>query len=606
MSLSDAIRRLFGSPASSNTEYAEPAQVRIVNVQQTPVHPIPAPTSTTDQIEWLQVLEIPYERWDMRVPQIKTEVHKMYVSLAEFVDTELHAYNTSLWELRNKLNQSYGYYNNILYTIYCIAEGEVTHHYKPSASYDNGFSYDLLAKHTNEEFRDRVRQFSKSYCTSLPEPDEETRTAYHLTPNGLETVWWDMDGSLRERHKLGEMHINLLNKTPARTTNILQIAEVRSYVLMQYMATLGVLKKEFESTSGWSKKMSAHLNSFFKDVPFYRWDYGGDFKLLGYLLKLCEQTIRENVPYARSLKTEEELVHIKRVLPKAVAEKVLHKATTLSKAITLSDESVEALRKQNPHAWKTDVAELGKQAIQRSLEILNYYRNDEEFYRIAKEAIKQTADSPIHLVAFYAYYISLPADKEDFATKRKLHQLITHSEQQKKFDELVTQKLPLDLNLAQDLDLLTKPPVRIVKLDSSKLSLATAEHEEALKSVSGYLGDDEEAAKPQTPVPIASKNAISMEDLFGSTPSEGDLELNSDQLGFLKFVRDSDWSLSVAQAEVFAKSKHKLLRGFIQELNKRVYEHIEDQLLIQTDDKITVDNIYRDFVKETLDGRPTA
>lgn len=604
MSLSDAIRRLFSTQAPSGVEYIESERVQIVNVDQVPAHPIPAPTQTTGKIDWLSILEIPYERWDMRVPQIKDEVYKMYMSLADFIDEELHAHDASLWELRSKLNQSYGYYNNILYTIYCIAEGEVTGHYKPSASYDNNFSYDLLEKHTNEDFCSRVKQFSKTYCESLPKPDEETRTAYRLTPNGLETVWWDMDGSLREKHKLSEIHVSLLNKTPARTTNILQIAEVRAHVLTQYMTTLGVLKKEFESTTGWSKKMSAYLNSFFKDVSFYRWDYGGDFRLLGYLLKLCEQTVRESVPYARLLKTEEEVAHIKRVLPKSVAEKILLKATTLSKPITLSDTSIEALRKQNPTAWKTDIAELSRLDLHESLKILNYYRNDEDFYRIAKEAIKQTADSPIHLLAFYAYLMSLPADKEDFATKRKLHQLMTHSQQQKKFDELVDKKLPLDLNLVRELELLTKPPVRTVNLDPNKLSAAHGEHEEALKKVSSYLGDDQ--IPEQSSISEDSKSAINIDDLFGTVQDDADITLTTDQLEFLRMIVESGWSLPLSQAETFTKSRHKLLRGFIQELNKNVYTRIEDQLITQDDDKITVDATYKSFVKEILNARDTA
>lgn len=605
MGLSDAIRRLFSVQTQAGTaQNTEPDQMQIVDVERVPTRPIPAPTHHTGKTDWLSLLEIPYERWDVRTPQVRDEVHKMYVALAEYIDAELRDYDTSLWELRNKLNQSYDYYSNILYTIYCIAEGEVTSHYKPSSGYDNAFSYELLEKRTDSEFCVKVRHYAKMLSLKLPKPNAETCAAYHLTPNGFEMVWWDMDGSLREKHKLSETHVNLLNKTPARTTNILQVSEVRAYVLMQYMTTLSVLKTEFQSSSGWSKKMSAYLNSFFNGVSFYQWDYDGDFRLLGYILKLCEQTIRENVPYTRLLKTAEETAHIKRVLPKEVAEKILQKATTLVKPISLSEETIESLRKQNPHAWKKDVAELGQADIEKCLKILNYYYSDEEFYRVAKEAIKQSDDKePSHLLAFYAYYSRLPADKEDFATKRKLHQLITHPEQQKKFDALVSRKLPLSLELVRELEVLTKPPVRTVKLDHDRLSTAHGEHEEALKKVSSYLGEDKEPE--QAPV-SNGKNTISMDDLFSPIQDDSELDLSSDQLEFLKIIVDNDWDLPVDQAEAFVKSKHKLVRGFVQDLNKSVYEHIEDQLLVQSDDKITVDEAYKNFVKEILNGRNTA
>ena len=71
-------------------------------------------------------------------------------------------------------------------------------------------------------------------------------------------------------------------------------------------------------------------------------------------------------------------------------------------------------------------------------------------------------------------------------------------------------------------------------------------------------------------------------------------------------IVEYDWSLPVAKAEIFTKSRHKLLRGFIQEFNKNVYTHIEDQLIIQDDVKITVDETYKSFVKEILNARDTA
>ncbi len=606
MSLSDAIKRLFTpQPQAGTDQTPNPTQVRIVSVDQTVQRPIPAPTHQTGKIDWLSVLEIPYERWDVRTPQIRTEVHKMYVSLADFIDQELHTYNTSLWELRNKLNQSYDYYGNILYTIYCIAEGEVTSHYKPSKSYDNNFSYDLLTKRTNVEFCNKVKHFSKQYCQTLPKPDDETRAAYHLTPNGLETLWWDMDGVIREKYNINESQVILLNRTSARSTQVLKVTEVRAHVLVQYLSTLAVLRHELTNTEGWTKKMSRYLDSFFNQKNHY-WYGSDDVRVIGYILKICEQTIRQNIPYSRLLKTDEEIAHLRRVLPKSASEAVIESATKLRQTVHLSNNAVEQLRKQNPHAWKQDLIGLKNADTDSCLKVLNYYSSDEAFNRIAKEAIKNTdGNDQAQLVAFYGFYSTLPEGKGDWATRQKLHKLIAHPEQQKAFDQLVAdKKYTFNAELVKVLTILTKPPVRTVRLDPSKLSAAHGEHEEALKKVSSYLGDDEEPEQPLASE--SSKKAISVDDLFATIQDDEDVEFNTDQIEFLKILAESGWSLPISQAEKFAKSHHKLLRGFIQELNKSVYTRIEDQLIIQDDVKITVDETYKSFIKEALNARDTA
>lgn len=606
MSLSDAIKRLFTpQPRTGVDQTPSSEQVRIVNVDQTAQRPIPAPTHQTGKIDWLSVLEIPYERSDVRTPQIRTEVHKMYVSLADFIDQELRVYNTSLWELKNKLNQSYDYYGNILYTIYCIAEGEVTGHYKPAKSYDNNFSYDLLKKRTNEEFCNKVKQFSKQYCEDLPEPDEDTRTVYHLTTNGLETLWWDMDGVIREKYNISESQVTLLNRTSSRFTQVLKVTEVRAHVLVQYLSTLAVLRHELANTQGWTKKMSRYLDGFFNQKNHY-WYGSDDVRVIGYILKVCEQTIRQNIPYSRLLKTDDEIAHLRRVLPKASSEAVIESATKLRQTIHLSNNAIELLRKQNPHAWKQDVIGLKNTDTDQCLKTLNYYSADDAFNRIAKEAIKYTDENAsAQLVAFYGYYSTLPEGKGDWATRQKLYKLIAHPEQQKAFDQLVADKKHiLNAGLVKALTILRKPPVRTVNLDPSKLSTAYGEHEEALKKVSSYLGDDEEPEQPL--VSGNNKKAISVDDLFATIQDDGDIELTTDQLEFLKMLVENDWNLPVAKAEAFTKSRHKLLRGFIQDLNKSVYIRIEDQLIIQDDVKITVDEAYKSFVKEILNARDTA
>jgi hypothetical protein len=593
MSLSSAIRKLF---SSTSPETDQQNRLKILSVDHTSISPIPVPTK--DQSLSL-TLEIPYERYDMRIPQVKKEVMKMYSKLAEFIDEQLRHSGTSLPQLHNQLTRAGGYYDNILYTIYCISEGEVTTFYKPSNGYDNSYSYGLLKERVGEKIYEDFQKFSKDYTATLPQADEETCEAYHLTPNGLERLWWDTDGSIRQKSNINEYQIKLLNRTPGRSTQVLRINEVRAYVLAQYLSTLSVLRKELTETQGWSKKMSTSLERFFNQNNHY-WYGADDVRLLGYILKICEQTVRKNIPYSRLLKTEEEIAHLRRVLPKSVSELVLEKATQPSQAINLSAKAVELLRKQNPHSWRQDIRDLKDADINKSLKILNQYKSDTIFNRIAKEAIKHISDKNIQLIVLYSYYSTLPDGKGDWATKQKLHSLITHKDQQKEFDKLTSQTLPLDLGLLKRLQALTVAPVRTVKLNSDRLSVAYGEHEEALKKVSSYLGEDK--TKENSPNPKTKEKLISVEDLFESNQDDTELNFSFDQRKFLKLIVKNNWSLAASIAEEFAKSEGKLLRAYIQELNQRAYKYIEDQLIVQDNDRIIVDEMYKDLVNRTLNA----
>ena len=90
--------------------------------------------------------------------------------------------------------------------------------------------------------------------------------------------------------------------------------------------------------------------------------------------------------------------------------------------------------------------------------------------------------------------------------------------------------------------------------------------------------------------------------LFESNQDDTELNFSFDQRKFLKLIVKNNWSLAASIAEEFAKSEGKLLRAYIQELNQRAYKYIEDQLIVQDNDRIIVDEMYKDLVNRTLNA----
>lgn len=461
--------------------------------------------------DWLQLLEIPYERSSLRVTQIKSEVMKLYQELCVFIDNSLIKDGESLSRLKNKLDQGYSYYGNILYTIWCISEGVVTSHYQ-SLGYDNNFSYDLLKRHTNEDLVKGVKEFCLEYSKKLPPADNETINTFHLTPNGLPYLWWDADGVLREKYNLSKAQVNLLNNSPDRSTKIMEIPELRVYILLHYLSVVELLRDQFRTTDGWSKKMSRYLAAFFDNNTRYWPDYL-DAKVLAHLLKLCEQTTRINVPYSRLLKVDEEVAHLKRILPREVSPLLLEKATSLPVPIQLTAETLEALRKQNPTAWKNDIVDFRSMDCQKCIKVLNTYKGDDNFRNIAKEAIRLSGTNITNsLLSCYSYFVIVKKDEWEQVVLQKIKKLITHPEQQSAFSDLVSQNKVLSVELSAALMILTKPPVRTVSLDAKKIQAADAEHTEVVKKVSDYLSENSE--EEREPINPSAHSKISVDDLF--------------------------------------------------------------------------------------------
>lgn len=600
------ISDIFVRPKSPAPVQTKAADIDIIDVSTSTPSPIPMPTHQS--ANWLRLLEIPYERRAMEVPQIKEGTLKLYEALCSFVDKELGQRNSatkSLLKLKYHLDRSGGHYSNILYTIYCIAEGEVEHHYS-GKGYDNSFSYKLLASHADDQLAESVKRFCGSYVESLPVANSETQAAYSLTTSGMPRLWWDSSGDIRNKLELTAEQITLFENTFHRSTTLMNIPEIKVIVGRQYLATMMILRNHLGRTSDWRPTTIDYIEYAFGLRPYYDFNDYAAWRIGSGLLKLCEQTVRENLPYSRLLKTEEELAAIREALPEAVANEVISRATRLITPIRLSPETTETLRKQNPSAWRRVIKELDKASPEQCAYTLMRYENDPDFSLITKHAVKCTEVQPVNcLLACYMHY-SMRVDNQHEAEKpveKAMLSIITHPYQQKEFMKLVQSKHSVNTELIKLLDALTRPPVRSVKLDDQKIKAAQVAHEDAVKRVTSYLGEDnepEEAIDSQT----AKTPAITLNNLFGDSdaPAADLPTLDQEQTEFLRMLMDANYELDVKKAEDFARSKHKLPSSFVQAINRRCYEMLEDQLISTVDDKITIEVDYREQAKEILNS----
>lgn len=544
--------------------------------------------------EWTRRLEVPYERRDLQVPQLRKSIYAMYENLAEYIDRQLRERGSSLHQLmRQKPRGQYAYYSNILYTIFCIAEGHVTDYYTGGIyrGYNNTFSYDLLRGRIDEQFRENVEEYAKKLASKLPPADDEIKKHFGLTANGLPTTWWDQDGLLREKYPLTEKHMRILNVTPQRNTKLFETAEIRVEIFRHYFKVLSLLHKQLTQSSNWPKRMEKYLKAVFEGETSYV-DNHYRIMILNYILKLCEQAVREKIPYTRPLDITKERTTLKKTIPSEAAQAVFL-AINDPGEIHLSDATLEILRKQNPTSWKEDVADIASKNVSEVIMLLNSYQSD-AITKVAKEIVKKSPDKDSRLLALYAASIS--GRRDDWIEKKIL--LLIHPDQQRSFEQLVAKAKPLSTSLSDELAELQVAPRKRVVLDKSRLAMAKNDHIHAVNSVNSYLGDDLESSESQE-VTKPEQPTISKDSLFDTT-IRNDVSLTDDQIEFLDKILKSENSLDGKDATEFAKQHNKMLNGYIQSVNKALYEKFQDQVILQQNGRIMIEEEYRVAVEELI------
>lgn len=305
-------------------EREEKNDIEIIDVSS--IAPIEIPKKnrleSVFKTNWINKLNLPYERSVMKVPQVKKETINFYENLCEFIDKELRNSRSSLSKEAMRIEIEGGYYNNILYTIYCISEGHVTKAYRGNYDYYNPeFSYTILEDHLGKKLKDKVFNKAQEFEKYISPPNEEILEYFNLTENGLKIEWWDKDGMFRASREFTRKELNILNTTPARTTKIWELYEVKKRIITLYLQIWEIISNGLEKDIKWKKKNRATV----KNIMDGRYRYFADYEngnILASLIKISENTIREIMPNTQILNISNEKENIKKYLPSKLMESI--------------------------------------------------------------------------------------------------------------------------------------------------------------------------------------------------------------------------------------------------------------------------------------------
>ena len=554
-----------------------------------------------EQSKWLNMLEFPYERRTLqKVDKLRRAVHIFFDDLAEYIDSELRADKSSLENvIRKSQNTRFSYYDDVLQTIYSISEDLVVEHYTNGSTGYSEFSYDLLKRHIGQKVASNAMAFGNKLTKNLPLADDEIRQAFGLTPNGFRITWWDKDGRLRGDNKLTPREEMILNTTQPRSTKLYNTPEAREVIFSYYFLSLDRLKYHLENTDGWKVRIRQYLNQVLNNERSNYVNNPQQFKVLGHILKLCEQSFRESVPYIKPLDTKKEIASLKRSIPKEAADDLLKFIKDLESDAELTEDLKIKVLHDNSIAWKYELEGIEKLSMDRVVDILNRYQEDESYGSVCKDIFQRHTNEKAQLLALYQYHIS--SGKIDERSEKKLQNLI-HEGHLNRYKEILELKKIPSLKLAEELINLTTPPRKEVVLDETKIKESNEELEGVVRSVNSYLSSNSDVEEREMSSNLedyteqsSSGQEVSLGALFDE-PSE-EAQLSHEQEQFIIMIIQHSNKLPLQDANEYAVSIKKPINGFLQSINKELYKKFGDQVIRKDSKNVIIDNEYLQEVK---------
>lgn len=562
-------------------------EIKIIEVSDIEPIKIPEENELKDTVKtnWIKELVLPFGKDKMGVSQVKDETLILYEKLCDFIDGELRKNKTSLSKEVKRIKIEAGYYYNILYTIYCISEWHIIKAYNGGYSYYNynsEYTYNIFEGYFGKDLRDKVFVKAQELEKYVSPPKGNTLIYFNLTENGLPRKWWDKDGKLRGSREFSKKELRILNTTPARTTIVWDIHEIKKQIIMLYLEIWQIISSGLEKDLKWKNKNRAALENILDG----KYVYFADYDILASLIKVSENAIREVMPNTQILNISNEQDNIKRYFPGELVDDINNKLIEYKNGIN-HEELIGILNdmiKNNPSDWKLKAERILMAEADKRISILIDYKEDEDFVKIAKEIVKKTDDENLLLLCLYGI------EREEKLSQKnaKLLENIIHYSNTFVYENILKSKEVLSLELLNRLVKLKTPIRKKIKLNMDKVEVSKRELNETVEIVKEYIGDEEENEE-------FHDNNFDKEIVIDKCDDKPKIKHGD----FLNLILDKG-SIEVEEGKKIAMDNGTLLNAFISNINQELYEYVQDQVIIIKDDYIKIDDFYIDTIKELV------
>ena len=502
---------------------------------------------------YVSKLRLPANKLD--VPsQVKSLSLRLYIDFAKFIEKN---YGRSLT-------------TSHFHQLYQLARDYVEDFIDPNFDSEADRIYRNLYRLTNQDFSDKLKKEAQSYLSELPILNVETIEFYKLSPNGKAKVFWDEDGTFREKYSFKKDEEKALTQLSQRN-NVLWTNELlKDFTINLFLKSL----KQVFSDSSFDTDI---LKTYTKPYTLYK-------KILDSLLIITEANVRRKFSFLADIKTENSI----EILRENQCDDILEFFMTSQRAYldNVEDSIIEEIYlsyiMKNPNKSSDIASFISSLDISRQEETLLKFKNRENFSDILNSLLSNSFVPSRILALFYTYKFQNPNPRH----KKVLFEII-RPENFDRFIDLIKDR-DFDLDLLEEILDLKNIQTKKISLDKKMVSKSRNELTNTVNTISEFIGDFEDTEE------IEIVEAESQED------ENTENKLSPNTIKFLKVILE-DTYIDKDKARQIAQEKGLFLNVFVNEINDQLFPYINDQTLIIEEDKIVIDDFYIDMVKELVD-----
>lgn len=517
---------------------------------------------------WILKLHRYYKDPATKVNQINIQSLKTYANLCHSLESYLNKNNTSIAREVSRL-RSEGIYHDIYYSLYKIGENAVIDFYNPLNKKDADRYYKYLENQLGSQVVTFIKKELDLLIAKLDPPDAHTREYFNLTANNKVSLWWDVDGSRREKFSFDKEESLAINQLTKRNNALWRNKEVYDILIDLYLSSLRALFDNIDiDTSNIKKVISPYEQSKI---------------ILDSLFLITEENLREKFSFYHKISTTNAIENLKKLQAMDILDFIeVYQKSYLD---NMDDKKVNDIYSkfflENPNKVKDLISFTDRLDLDEKIDFILKFKDKENYNQIIRKLTKSDnkQNKAIGMFLIYKNEINNPSDK------KALFELI-NKKNYDTFLELVKTNNLDKKTIFKILDL-ENIKAKKIKMDMDKINISRQNLSKTVDMVNTFIDEEIDFENND----LEQKNS---EEIVGKNEESYDDIL-------LEILKEGSYPLD--EFKSIAKNKGLTANTLLGEINDSLYDYFDDQLLIIEGESIIVDPFYIDMLKEYIGGK---
>ena len=456
--------------------------------------------------------------------------------------------------------------NDLYNQIYLLSRDYVNSFYDPNFDKKTQSIYENLGTFLDKNTIKTLKDTAKDFIKNIPRANEKTIAFYDLTANGKQKVFWDEDGSLREKYKFDIDQERAIESISKRSNILWDNEDLKNLTMNLFLKSLKIVFDD--------ENINTDL------LVAYQKPYTLSKKLLDALLIISEANVRSIFVFLSEIQSQGAID----LLLENGASDILDIFMDYQRAVLfdLKDKEISGIYlkyfKENPAKLTEFTRFIESLDIDRQIEILENFSKDQNFNQILNALLK-SKDPSLRIIALYYIYKS----KVNKKAHDKILFKVIKEENYEFFLDLVKEN-NIDIGLISEILDLDKIKPKRINLDDKKIARSRKALRSTVETISQFVGEEENIEASE---PLPEKEE----------PKEKNLSESS--RNFLKLLIEKG-SLAEDEVKRIAQDQGLFLNIFIKQVNDELYDYINDQTIRIEDGNVLIDEFYLDMVEEYL------